>query len=201
MNSIGKVHLHSGEVRSGGHVDSDPPSSTSSVKDGVEKPLDMDVEKSAPSNDNNNNNNDNNNSNNNNIEKNDAIPRGQDPSVFPDGGFEAWFAVAGGFCTIFASFGWINCMFRLWIESCSLLRIKYTNRSSGIGIFQDYYETNQLKAYNPSTVSWIPSTESFMLFFWVSFILHIFHYLSTIDQENKQERNFDMVSRELHPAE
>lgn len=28
----------------------------------------------------------------------------------PDGGFEAWLVVAGGFCTVFASFGWINCV-------------------------------------------------------------------------------------------
>lgn len=27
----------------------------------------------------------------------------------PDGGLEAWLVVAGGFCTVFASFGWINC--------------------------------------------------------------------------------------------
>jgi hypothetical protein len=33
-----------------------------------------------------------------------------DPNAFPDGGFEAWFCIAGGFCTIFSSFGWINCM-------------------------------------------------------------------------------------------
>jgi len=32
-----------------------------------------------------------------------------DPNACPDGGFQAWLAVAGGFCTIFASFGWINC--------------------------------------------------------------------------------------------
>ena len=32
------------------------------------------------------------------------------PSSFPDGGFDAWFCVVGGFCTIFASLGWINCM-------------------------------------------------------------------------------------------
>ncbi|OAA54055.1 monocarboxylate permease-like protein [Cordyceps fumosorosea ARSEF 2679] len=62
----------------------------------------------------------------------------------PDGGTAAWLAVLGGFCTVFASFGWINC----------------------IGIFQDYYKTNLLKQYSPSTVAWIPSTESFMLFFW-----------------------------------
>jgi hypothetical protein len=34
---------------------------------------------------------------------------GPDPASFPDGGFEAWLVVAGGFCTVFASFGWINC--------------------------------------------------------------------------------------------
>ncbi|KAF5000922.1 hypothetical protein FGRMN_1379 [Fusarium graminum] len=62
----------------------------------------------------------------------------------PDGGLEAWSVVAGGFCAVFASFGWINC----------------------IGIFQDYYQRNQLKAFSSSTVAWIPSVESFMMFFW-----------------------------------
>jgi hypothetical protein len=38
-----------------------------------------------------------------------VAPTGPDPAAFPDGGFDAWMAVAGGFCTIFASFGWINC--------------------------------------------------------------------------------------------
>jgi hypothetical protein len=36
-------------------------------------------------------------------------PTSPDPAAFPDGGFDAWMAVAGGFCTIFVSFGWINC--------------------------------------------------------------------------------------------
>jgi hypothetical protein len=36
-------------------------------------------------------------------------PVAPDPAAFPDGGLQAWMAVAGGFCTIFASFGWINC--------------------------------------------------------------------------------------------
>jgi hypothetical protein len=34
---------------------------------------------------------------------------GPDPNVFPDGGWEAWLVVAGGFCIGFSSFGWINC--------------------------------------------------------------------------------------------
>jgi len=29
----------------------------------------------------------------------------------PDGGREAWMVVLGGFCTVFSSFGWINCEF------------------------------------------------------------------------------------------
>ncbi|UKZ53021.1 hypothetical protein TrVGV298_006808 [Trichoderma virens] len=62
----------------------------------------------------------------------------------PDGGMEAWLVVLGGFCSVFASFGWINC----------------------IGIFQDYYQSHQLNSYSPSTVAWISSLESFMLFFW-----------------------------------
>jgi hypothetical protein len=31
------------------------------------------------------------------------------PDNFPDGGLQAWMVVAGGFCSIFCSFGWINC--------------------------------------------------------------------------------------------
>ena len=38
-----------------------------------------------------------------------TAPAGLDPTAFPDGGFRAWLVVFGGFCTIFASFGWINC--------------------------------------------------------------------------------------------
>jgi hypothetical protein len=37
------------------------------------------------------------------------VSTGPDPNAPPDGGFQAWLAVAGGFCTVFASFGWINC--------------------------------------------------------------------------------------------
>lgn len=32
-----------------------------------------------------------------------------DPDVFPDGGFQAWLCIAGGWCTVFSSFGWVNC--------------------------------------------------------------------------------------------
>lgn len=31
------------------------------------------------------------------------------PSMPPDGGWEAWLVVLGAFCSLFVSFGWINC--------------------------------------------------------------------------------------------
>jgi hypothetical protein len=37
----------------------------------------------------------------------------------PDGGWEAWLVVLGGACTVFSSFGWINCMRSLWYRSSS----------------------------------------------------------------------------------
>ncbi|TVY25614.1 Fujikurins efflux protein [Lachnellula hyalina] len=70
-------------------------------------------------------------------------PTGPNPTDFPDGGLQAWLVVVGGFCAVFCGFGWINC----------------------IGVFQNYYEHNQLKHYSSSTIAWIPSTQSFMLFF------------------------------------
>ncbi|OJD12699.1 hypothetical protein AJ78_06750 [Emergomyces pasteurianus Ep9510] len=65
-----------------------------------------------------------------------------DPTAYPDGGVEAWTVVLGGFCALFASFGWITC----------------------IGVFQDYYQNNQLKSYSPSTIAWIASLETCMMF-------------------------------------
>lgn len=55
----------------------------------------------------------------------------------PDGGFKAWATVVGGWCCLFVSFGWINC----------------------IGIFEAHYEHNQLSEYPPGIVAWITSTE------------------------------------------
>jgi hypothetical protein len=86
-----------------------------------------------------------------------------DPNNFPDGGFEAWLVVAGGFCTVFSSFGWINCK----CPATDYRMAVYADDHSGIGVFQNYYQENQLKSYSPSTIAWIPSTEAFMLFFWV----------------------------------
>ncbi|KAK6369335.1 hypothetical protein LTS17_009677 [Exophiala oligosperma] len=64
-----------------------------------------------------------------------------DPSSFPDGGTEAWLTVLGGFCCLFNSWGWINC----------------------VGVFTSYYLENSLSQYSASTVAWIPSVETFFM--------------------------------------
>ncbi|KAJ5868812.1 hypothetical protein N7534_003365, partial [Penicillium rubens] len=61
----------------------------------------------------------------------------------PDGGAQAWLVVLGAFCGLFVSFGWINC----------------------IGVFQAYYQSHQLSEFSTSTVTWITSLETFMMFF------------------------------------
>ena len=59
------------------------------------------------------------------------------PEAFPDGGATAWLTVAGASACLFVSFGWVNC----------------------VGIFQDYYQNNQLKSYTPSDIAWIPALQ------------------------------------------
>jgi hypothetical protein len=55
----------------------------------------------------------------------------------PEGGTKAYLALLGAVAAMFVSFGWVNC----------------------IGLFQAEYESNQLKQYSNSTVSWITSME------------------------------------------
>ncbi|KAL2788200.1 major facilitator superfamily domain-containing protein [Aspergillus keveii] len=70
-----------------------------------------------------------------------AAPR---PSLseFPDGGLKAWSVVVGGWCCLFCSYGWINV----------------------IGLFQTYYQEDLLPSYAPSTISWITSVETGMMY-------------------------------------
>lgn len=79
------------------------------------------------------------------LEKNGLTPKPQGvaPADFPDGGTEAWLVVFGAWCGLFCSFGWLN----------------------SIGVFQEYYQFNQLSHYSPSTIAWIPSMELFIMFF------------------------------------
>ncbi|RMD40331.1 hypothetical protein DV735_g4819, partial [Chaetothyriales sp. CBS 134920] len=62
--------------------------------------------------------------------------------VPPNGGLRAWLCVAGAFCCQFCSFGFVN--------AC--------------GAFQLYYETDLLKKYSPSAISWIVTLQIFIMF-------------------------------------
>jgi MFS family permease len=64
------------------------------------------------------------------------------PSQFPDGGKHAYLCLLGGALCLFCSFGWLN----------------------ALGVFQNYYQMNQLRNYSPSTIAWIPSLQIFMMF-------------------------------------
>lgn len=85
-------------------------------------------------------------------------PHGASPP--PDGGFQAWTVVAGSFLCLFVSFGWVNCEEDAAIQRYS----EHANRIVGIGLFQTYYETHQLKNYSASTIAWITSFEVFIMF-------------------------------------
>lgn len=68
---------------------------------------------------------------------------GVDPSDFPDGGLRAWLVVLGGFCSLFCTFGLVNC----------------------VGVFQAYYLRGPLSGYTPSEVSWITSMQVWTMTF------------------------------------
>lgn len=64
-------------------------------------------------------------------------PAAAAPPEAPEGGTKAWLSVLGASAALFTSFGWTNC----------------------IGLFQEEYQSNQLKEYSSSTVSWITSVQ------------------------------------------
>ncbi|KAJ3524305.1 hypothetical protein NM208_g12110 [Fusarium decemcellulare] len=70
-------------------------------------------------------------------------PPGMAPADFPDGGLEAWLVVFGGWCSLFCTFGLVNC----------------------VGVFQRYYVSGPLRDYDSSAVSWILSSEVFFMVF------------------------------------
>lgn len=99
-------------------------------------------------------------------------PQGPPPGAFdprqnPDGGTKAWLCALGGFCTLFCSFGWINCeLSPLREQTTALLRyVLMFKFDLGIGVFQEYYQQGPLSSYAPSTVAWIASLEIFFMFF------------------------------------
>ncbi|KAF2503373.1 MFS general substrate transporter [Lophium mytilinum] len=72
----------------------------------------------------------------------EKVPQPEPPgSDAPDGGAAAWLVVLGTWCTSFCSFGWLN----------------------SVGVFQEYYQVELLSNYSPSTISWIPSLQIFLM--------------------------------------
>lgn len=72
-----------------------------------------------------------------------AASSGFDPADFPDGGLRAWLVVLGGFCSLFCTFGLVNC----------------------VGVFQEHYLRGPLSNYSASTVSWITSLQVWTMTF------------------------------------
>ena len=63
--------------------------------------------------------------------------------TFPEGGLSGWLAVVGSFCAMLSVFGLIN----------------------SSAVFESYFSTHQLSAYNASQLGWIFSLYLFCVFF------------------------------------
>lgn len=60
----------------------------------------------------------------------------------PDGGFDAWMVVVADFWCCFNTWGFTN----------------------SFGVFETYYIANELSEYSPSTIAWIGSVQTFLIF-------------------------------------
>jgi hypothetical protein len=60
----------------------------------------------------------------------------------PDGGTKAWLVAAGGCCLFFCCLGFSN----------------------AFGVFQEYYQNNQLRGELPDNIAWIGSISTFLQF-------------------------------------
>ncbi|KAH6692733.1 riboflavin transporter MCH5 [Plectosphaerella plurivora] len=72
----------------------------------------------------------------------DELEPQPDADKFPDGGLQAWLVAAGTAGIMFCSLG-------------------YTN---SFGVFQAHYMRYQLREYSPNDISWIGSTQGFLVF-------------------------------------
>jgi hypothetical protein len=72
----------------------------------------------------------------------DELEPQSDTNKFPDGGRQAWLVAAGTAGIMFCSLG-------------------YTN---SFGVFQAHYMRYQLRDYSPNDISWIGSTQGFLVF-------------------------------------
>jgi hypothetical protein len=79
-------------------------------------------------------------------------------TTFPEGGARAWGVAIGAAGVLFSTFGYANAF-----GYVSLLPSipKFTDNNS---VFQEYYQTHQLRNETPSSISWIGSLQIFFLF-------------------------------------
>lgn len=63
-------------------------------------------------------------------------------TTFPEGGTRAWLVAASCAGVLFCTFGYVN----------------------AFGVYQEYYQTHQLRYKGPSDISWIGSLQAFFLF-------------------------------------
>lgn len=68
---------------------------------------------------------------------------------YPEGGWPAWFTVAGSFLALVCTFGQLT----------------------SFGTFQAWYSEHQLQSLPPSTISWIGSMQLWVFFFSVSAVV------------------------------
>lgn len=91
----------------------------------------------------------------NSLSERDVVPSLDEPSalekpseqlpphmVFPEGGARAWSVALGTAGVLFCTFGYAN----------------------AFGVYQEYYQTHQLRHNSPSTISWLGSIQIFFLF-------------------------------------
>ncbi len=90
----------------------------------------------------------------------DPNPQGEGPT-FPEGGLRAWSVAIGCAGLLFSTFGYVNAF---GYCTCSILYVPVANLTKHISVFQQYYQTHQLRHESPSTISWIGSLQIFFLF-------------------------------------
>ena len=85
------------------------------------------------------------------------------------GGREAWLTVAGGFLCLFCSFGMSS--LELFID------LGFIN---AVGVFQTYYQQNQLSDHSAFQIGWI---SSFLAFFMNMGVFHSHPLITDGDRE------------------
>lgn len=90
----------------------------------------------------------------------DEKPAAQLPPhmVFPEGGARAWGVALGTAGVLFCTFGYANAF------GYDRHLFAFGSFLTASSVYQEYYQTNQLRYESPSTISWLGSIQIFFLF-------------------------------------